>query len=169
MTLVESVGKKADFCRHVVQSLGLTGIEVLHARAEEVGQSEGHRQEYRWALARAVAEMAALVEYLLPLLCIGGQAILQKGEMGPIEVNAAEDALRILGGQFKQMIPLELPGVVEPRYLIVVEKIAATPSKYPRRSGVPTKRPLGGEKSSKQDRQVEGATSLGDQETGIRN
>lgn len=159
MTLIESVGKKAAFCRHVVQSLGLEGVEVLHSRAERVGHLEGHRQVYDWALARAVAEMAALVEYLLPLLSIGGQAIIQKGETGPAEAHTAEGAIRILGGRFMQMIPLELPRVVEPRYLIVVEKIAATPSKYPRRPGVPTKRPLS-EESSEYGRQ-EGGGELG--------
>ena len=84
-----------------------------------------------------------LVEYLLPLLRLGGRAILLKGEKAPAETHAAEGALRILGGRVDQLISIELPTVVETRHLVVVDKVAATPSKYPRRSGIPAKRPLG--------------------------
>ncbi len=143
LTLVEATGKKAGFCRHVVNSLGLEGVEVLHARAEDVGHREGHREAYDWALARAVAPMPVLVEYLLPLLRLGGRAVAQKGETGPAEVHDAEGALRILGGRVEQIIPVELPRVAETRYLVLVEKVAASPAKYPRRSGIPSKRPLG--------------------------
>jgi 16S rRNA (guanine527-N7)-methyltransferase len=142
LTLVESIGKKIEFCRHVIQTLDLNGVELLHDRAENIGHADEHRQKYDWALARAVASMPVLVEYLLPLLHVGGKAVIQKGETGPVEAHAAEEALRILGGKLKQIIPLELPRVVEPRYLIVVEKSAATPPKYPRRVGIPAKRPL---------------------------
>lgn len=142
VTLVESVGKKVEFCRHVAQSLGLKGLEVVQARAEDIGVRKPYREKYDWGVARAVAGLSPLAEYLLPLLRIGGWAIMQKGETGPAEVQRAEEALRILGGRFDQMIPLELPQVVETRYLIVIEKVAATPPKYPRRAGMPTKRPL---------------------------
>lgn len=142
LTLVEATGRKLDFCRHVMEGLGLEGVELVHARAEDAGQQPEHRQAYDWALARAVAAMPVLVEYLLPLLRLGGQAVIQKGEAGPVEAQAAEKALRVLGGAIRQVRPVELPGVVEQRYLIVIEKVAATPAAYPRRSGVPTKRPL---------------------------
>jgi 16S rRNA (guanine527-N7)-methyltransferase len=142
LTLVESIGKKVEFCRHVIETLDLTGVEVIHDRVENVGRIEEHRQMYDWALARAVAAMPVLVEYLLPLLRVGGVAVIQKGETGPAEAHAAEEALRILGGKLEQIIPVELPRVVESRYLIVVKKNAATPIKYPRRVGIPTKRPL---------------------------
>jgi 16S rRNA (guanine527-N7)-methyltransferase len=142
LTLVESIGKKVDFCRHVVDSLNMDGVEIVHARVEQVGQDPTHRQRYNWALARAVASMAILVEYVLPLLCLGGKAVLQKGETGPAEVQAAEGAMRILGGHIYQVLPVVLPTVVEKRYLVVINKVAATPEKYPRRSGIPAKRPL---------------------------
>jgi 16S rRNA (guanine527-N7)-methyltransferase len=125
LTLLESIGKKIEFCRHVVRSLELEGIEVIHARVERVGHWPGHRQTYDWALARAVAAMPVLVEYLLPLLRIGGRAIILKGETGPAEVHAAEGALRILGGRVDQLITVELPKVVETRYIVVVNKVAA--------------------------------------------
>jgi 16S rRNA (guanine527-N7)-methyltransferase len=142
LTLVEATGKKVDFCQHVVTSLRLEAVQVIHARAEEIGHWPDHRQAYDWALARAVAAMPVLVEYLLPLLRIGGRAIAQKGDTGPAEAHAAEKALRLLGGRVQQVVPVELPTVVESHYLVVVEKTAATPDEYPRRAGMPAKRPL---------------------------
>ena len=142
LTLVESVGKKADFCRHVVQTLGLEGVQVVQERAEALGQMMEHRQQYDWALARAVAVMNVLVEYLLPLVRIGGAALALKGESAPAEAHAAEHATRLLGGHLRKLIPVTLPGVVEDRYLVVIDKVAATPNAYPRRVGVPSKHPL---------------------------
>lgn len=143
ITLVEATGKKAEFCRHVVQGLGLRRVTVLQARAEEAGRMAEHRATYDWTVARAVASLPTLVEYLLPLLKIRGTAIAQKGESGPLEAHAAEAGLRLLGGRVRQVIAVELPRVAETRYLVVIEKISATPDKYPRRSGMAAKRPLG--------------------------
>ena len=142
LTLVESIGKKVEFCRHVVRSLDLEGVEIVHDRVERAGHQPEHRGAYDWALARAVATMPVLVEYLLPLLKLDGRAVVQKGETGPAEAHTAEGALRILGGRVDQVIPIELPTVAECRYLVVVIKTAATPDKYPRRPGIPAKRPL---------------------------
>ncbi len=142
LTLVESVGKKADFCRHVVEMLGLEKVEVLQARAEEVGHRQEHRERYDWAVARAVAHLQILVEYLLPLVRVGGGMVAQKGESGPAEAQASERAARLLGGQIRQLIPVNLPGVADDRYLVVIDKRAATPPNYPRRVGVPSKSPL---------------------------
>jgi 16S rRNA (guanine527-N7)-methyltransferase len=142
LTLVESVGKKADFCRHIVRSLHQERVDVLQARAEEVGQARSQREGYDWAVARAVAALPVLVEYLLPLVRVGGKILAQKGESGPAEAHAAEPAMRILGGRLRQIIPITLPGVAEDRYLIVIDKIAATPTSYPRRPGIPALKPL---------------------------
>jgi 16S rRNA (guanine527-N7)-methyltransferase len=142
LLLVESTRKKVEFCRHVVRELGLEKVEVLHARAEEIGQRAEYRERFDWALARAVAHLPVLVEYMLPLIKVGGRAIAQKGETGPAEVQAAESALRILGGRVSQLLSVELPMVTETRYLVVIEKVGATPEKYPRRPGMPGKRPL---------------------------
>jgi 16S rRNA (guanine527-N7)-methyltransferase len=142
LTLVESVGKKVAFCRHVVQGLRLEGVELIHDRVERVAHQQGHRQAYDWGTARAVATMPILLEYLLPLLRLNAIAVIQKGVQGPAEVHEAEAALRILGGRVKQVLPIELPKVTETRHLVVIEKTAATPERYPRRSGIPAKRPL---------------------------
>jgi 16S rRNA (guanine527-N7)-methyltransferase len=111
-------------------------------RVEELGRREVHREQYDWALARAVAVMPVLLEYLLPLVRVGGSVLAMKGESGPAEAQTAENAAQILGGHLRQLRPLTLPGVVEERYLVVVDKVAATPEKYPRRVGIPAKRPL---------------------------
>lgn len=142
VTLVESVGKKAMFCQHIVSKLGLEDVEVIHARAEEVGQNPAHRETYDYAMARAVANLNILSEYLLPLIKIGGTMLAQKGEGGPAEAQSAEKAMKLLGGKLKQLIPVNLPGVADDRYLVLVDKVAATPPKYPRNAGMATKSPL---------------------------
>jgi len=142
VTLVESVGKKAMFCQHIVQTLGLENVEVIQARAEDLGQKPAHRETYDWAVARAVANLNILSEYLLPLVKLGGTMLAQKGETGPAEAQTAEKAMKILGGKLKQLIPVNLPGVADDRYLVLVDKVAATPPKYPREAGIPMKTPL---------------------------
>ena len=142
VTLLESVGKKAMFCQHIISLLSLEGIEVVNARAENIGQMPEHREQYEWGIARAVANMRVLSEYLLPLVQVGGTMLAQKGESGPAEVHAAENAVKLLGGEVRQLIPVTLPGVVEERHLVVVDKVATTPPGYPRKPGIPTKKPL---------------------------
>lgn len=142
LTLVESVGKKAMFCQHIVRVLGLEGVEVIQARAEDIGQRPAQRESYDWAAARAVANLNVLSEYLLPLVKVGGRMLAQKGESGPAEAQSAEKVLKLLGGKLQQLIPVHLPGVADERYLILVEKVAATPLKYPRKAGIPMKMPL---------------------------
>jgi len=142
LTLVESVEKKVAFCRHIVDTLALENVEVIQSRAERIGQELSHREKYDWALARAVAVMPVLIEYLMPLVRVGGKVLAMKGESAPAEVHSAESAIQVLGGHLRQMIHVTLPGVVETRHLVVIEKIAATPERYPRREGIPNKRPL---------------------------
>ena len=145
LTLVESVGKKAMFCQHIVRVLRLEDVEVIQARAEDLGQKPEHREKYDWAVARAVANLNVLSEYLIPLVKVGGMALAQKGESGPAEAQSAEKAMELLGGKLKQLIPVNLPGVADDRYLVVMEKVAATPPKYPRKPGIPMKMPLYGQ------------------------
>jgi 16S rRNA (guanine527-N7)-methyltransferase len=142
LTLVESVGKKMSFCKHLVEKLGLEGVDLLTARAEDTGQMPGHREKFDWAVARAVANMPVLAELLLPLVRVGGAMLAQKGEGAHAEAQSAEKALKLLGGSLRQLIPVTLPGVVEERTLVVVDKVAATPPGYPRRAGIPAKKPL---------------------------
>jgi 16S rRNA (guanine527-N7)-methyltransferase len=142
LTLVESVGKKAEFCRHVVNILDLKRVEVVQDRVESLGQNPSYREQYDWAVARAVAILPVLAEYLLPMVRVGGNMLAMKGESGPAEAHSAERALRVLGGHLRQLLPVALPGVAEERYLVVIDKVAATPKGYPRNVGVPARRPL---------------------------
>jgi 16S rRNA (guanine527-N7)-methyltransferase len=142
LTLIEATGKKVDFLNHIVAILELRNVTVIKARAEEVGRDLAHREQYDWAVARAVAEMPTLAEYLLPLVRRGGHALAQKGEGAPAETHAAAHAIARLGGELERLIPVELPSIVETRYLVVFKKVAATPQTYPRRPGVPAKLPL---------------------------
>ena len=142
LTLVESVRKKAMFCQHIVSVLGLEHVEVVQSRAEDLGQNLQFREKYEWAVARAVSNLNVLSEYLIPLVKVGGIMLAQKGESGPAEAQSAEKTMELLGGKLKQLIPLNLPGVADDRYLVVVDKVAATPPKYPRKPGIPAKQPL---------------------------
>jgi len=142
LTLLDATGKKVTYLEHVVNALGLAGVKVIHGRAEELGRDATHRERYDWALARAVADMPALAEYLLPLVHVGGAVLAQKGEGAAAEVHKADAAIVTLGGRVRQLVPVELRGLAETRYLVVMDKVASTPEKYPRRPGMPQKRPL---------------------------
>lgn len=142
VTLVESVGKKAMFCQHIVSKLGLENIEVIKTRAEDIGQKTEHRESYDYAVARAVANLNILSEYLLPLVKIGGSVLAQKGETAHAETQSAEKAIKLLGGKLKQIIPVQLPNVADERFLVLIDKVHATPEVYPRKAGIPAKMPL---------------------------
>ncbi len=142
LTLVESVGKKANFCKLIGEKLELKNVEVLNLRAEEVGQQAAHREKYDYAIARAVANLPILCEYLLPLVKVGGYMLAQKGQTGPTEVKTAEKAIKLLSGRFHQITPINLPTLTDERYLISIKKVASTPAIYPRLAGVAAKKPL---------------------------
>jgi 16S rRNA (guanine527-N7)-methyltransferase len=142
LTLVESIEKKARFCSHMVQVLGLDDVSVISDRVEILGQSPAHRECYDWAIARAVASMPVLAEYLLPLVRLGGHMLAMKGENALEELRSAEKAIQMLGGRLDRWVPVKLPGINETRYLIVIQKIQPTPAAYPRRTGLPAKKPL---------------------------
>lgn len=142
LTLVEATGKKVAFLNHIINMLNLRQVCVVNDRAETIGQDSAHREQYDWVLARAVAGMSTLAEYLLPLAKVGGHVLAQKGESAPQEVTEAQDAIALLGGEVVRLTSLELPTVAETRYLVDIRKIATTPPVYPRRPGIPSKRPL---------------------------
>ncbi len=141
VTLIDSTGKKVEFLNHVIAELNLRGATALHARAEELAHDPAQREKYDAAVARAVAELATLLEYALPFVRVGGVFVAQKGVEVAEEVRRAAPALKELGGRLRAVTPVQLPGL-EPRHLIVVDKVAATPGKYPRAAGAPRKKPL---------------------------
>ncbi len=142
LVLVDSVGKKVEFCRQITIALGLTSCQSIQARAEELGLSIEHREKYDAATARAVAGLPVLCEYLLPLVKVGGMMLAQKGESAPDELIQAKNAILKLGGKSNELIPVTLPGLEDRRYLIAIRKISPTPTGYPRRTGLPAKKPI---------------------------
>jgi len=141
VALVESVGKKAAFLRHMIAALDLRDVTVLTARAETVGRDPQHREQYDVVTARAVAELATLAEYCLPLCRVHGRVLAPKGSDIADEVARARTAIEQLGGQVIGVEPVVIPGV-EPRTLVVIAKVAPTPAAYPRAVGVPARRPI---------------------------
>jgi len=141
LTLLEATGKKVDFLRHVVARLGLDDVVILQGRAEDYGRDAAQREQYNVALARAVAELRVLAELTLPFCRVGGMVIAQKRAGIDDEIASAARAIATLGGALRTSIAVDLPGV-EPRQLVLIEKIIPTAVAYPRRAGMPEKRPL---------------------------
>ena len=142
VTLADSVTKKTVFLTEVVGRLGLQQVEIVADRAEAVGQNPAHRERYDIAVARSVAYMPVLCEYLLPLVKVGGLLVAFKGERAEAETAEANSGIALLGGRFLRTIPVELPAEPVPHYLVLIEKVNETPARYPRRAGMPKKRPL---------------------------
>lgn len=140
-SLVESVGKKCEFLRVVVDKLGFTNVNIYNIRAEDAAKEEKHREKYDYAVARAVARMNSLSEYCLPLVKVGGEFIAYKsGDL--TEVEEATSAYKILGGKKEGVLPYALPENFGERSLILIKKTAHTPPKYPRGQGKERKNPL---------------------------
>lgn len=142
VTLLEATGKKVAFLQHMVETLGLKNARPLKARAEEAGHLATERAQYDVVAARAVARLPGLVEYMLPLAAVGGVCVAMKGRTAHDEAAAAERALSLLGGTLRGIESVQLPGRDEPHYLVVIDKVAATPLSYPRKPGLPTRKPL---------------------------
>lgn len=144
LTLVESTGKKANFLRHMVDTLALAGVDVVTGRAEELGHNPELRGSFDLALARGLARLPTLLEYTLPFTRGGGLVAAWKhgGEGLKAELDSARKALQILGGRVKSIYPVKATGLEDNRVVILIEKVKETPDDYPRRNGVPRKQPL---------------------------
>ena len=142
VVLVDSVSKKTEFCQHIINHLDLKKISVVQDRVERLAREENFREYFDWAVARAVAQLPTLSEYMLPFVKVGGKMLAMKGDQGPIETQQSGSALSVLGGELEEVKKITLPGVTDDRYLITILKKASTPERYPRRVGIPTKRPL---------------------------
>lgn len=139
--LFESVGKKCEFLRAVVEKFHLKGVRVFNVRAEEAAKDKAFREGYDYATARAVAKMNTLSEYCLPFVKVGGAFIAYKSG-DKREIEEAKTAYKTLGGRLKNVYEYALPEDYGERVLAVVEKIAPTPNKYPRGQGKERKQPL---------------------------
>lgn len=139
ITLVDSVAKKLTAVQSIADALGINA-RTVHARAEELGRDVNHREQYRVVVARAVAALPVLSELCLPLTAVGGQFVAMKGRDS--ELDQGEYAIRELGGEVRESLSLVLPDDYGERTLLSIVKRQKTPSAYPRRSGLPAKRPL---------------------------
>jgi 16S rRNA (guanine527-N7)-methyltransferase len=143
LMLSDSIGKKTAFLNALVEELGLRDVQVVTARAEEMGRDKAHRERYDAVTARAVAALPVLCEYCLPLTRAGGVMLAPKKGNITEEMAGAREAARILGGSAPKLHPFTLPGEEEERYVVAIRKVRPTPSGYPRRVGLAKSRPLG--------------------------
>lgn len=142
IVLLDSLNKRIKFLDEVIEKLQLRNIETIHGRAEEFAKNKLHREKYDIAVARAVAPLNILSEYLLPFVNIGGYAICMKGSKGKEEVKDAEKSIEILGGKVLNIEEFCLPKTEIERTIVKIEKVKNTDKKYPRKAGTPSKEPL---------------------------
>ncbi|MFC1932706.1 16S rRNA (guanine(527)-N(7))-methyltransferase RsmG [Chloroflexota bacterium] len=142
LVLLEATAKKADFLHHIKQKLGLDDVEIVVGRAEEVTHLGEYRERFDIVLSRAVASLPTLVELTLPFCTIGGSFIAQKkGGIEP-EISQATRAISTLGGNLREVKKVDMEEFTDKRQLIIIDKVTSTPYQYPRRPGIPAKRPL---------------------------
>ena len=142
LTLLEATGKKVKFLEHVIGKLGLGNVEIILGRAEEVGRDARYREKFDLVLSRAVAPLPSIVELALPFCEVGGLCVaLKKGNI-EAEIQQSFKAIDLMGGCLREVKPVALEGLDDKRCLVVIEKSKSTPPQYPRRSGIPVKRPV---------------------------
>ncbi len=140
--LLDSIGKKTGFLERLTRDLGLEDVTVLNGRAETLARRQDLRESFDFVVARAVAPLSTLLELALPFCRIEGRVVAQKVDSYTREPGDYRHALSVLGGEFLQDAPVEVEGLGPGRRLLLFEKKTSTPDKYPRRPGLPLKRPL---------------------------
>lgn len=140
--LVDSLKKRVNFLNSLIEKLNLSGIEALHSRAEELGNNKLYRGKFHLATSRAVAPINVLAEYTIPFVFKGGSIVYFKGPDYQQELDEAKEAMKLLGSRLEAIHKVNIPKVKGERYLVELVKVDITPSKYPRRPGMPKKRPL---------------------------
>ncbi len=141
VTIIDSLNKRINFLHLLAEELGLSGVHFYHGRAEDFAQDKAFRAQFDIVTARAVARMQVLSELTIPYLKVGGRLLALKASNAPEELEEAKNALNILFSKVEDNLQYELPNG-DPRYITVVEKKKETPNKYPRKAGMPNKRPL---------------------------
>jgi len=142
LTLLDATTKKATFLYHLKYKLGLDNVEIVVGRAEAIAHDSQYREKFDIVISRAVAPLPTLAELTLPFCTIGGSFIApKKGAIDP-EINQASKAIGTLGGSLREVKRVELPEFTDKRQLVIIDKISPTPKSYPRRPGIPSKRPL---------------------------
>lgn len=142
LVLLEATAKKAKFLHHLSNQLGLENVEVVVGRAEGVAHDANYREKFELVLSRAVAPLPTLAELTLPFCAVGGRFIAQKKGDIDTELKGASRTITVLGGSLREIREISLSEFSDKRCLVVVDKIKPTPQEYPRRPGMPAKRPL---------------------------
>ena len=142
LVLLEATAKKAAFLAHLEQKLGLSDVEIVVGRAEEAAHNARYREKFDVVLSRAVAPLPVLVELALPFCAIGASFIAQKKGAIEAEIRQAGKAISLLGGNLREVKRIELTEFPDERLLIIIDKVSPTPGQYPRRPGIPAKRPI---------------------------
>lgn len=142
MSIIDSLNKRMGFLEHVGKELGLKDLKPVHGRAEDMGQQAGLRESFDLVIARAVARMNVLSEYCLPFAKVGGHFIALKGADISPELNEAKKAIKTLGGRTKKVEEFQLVEDAGERNIVIISKVEATPKAYPRKAGIPAKKPL---------------------------
>lgn len=142
VTLVDALNKRIAFLDEAIQNLKLNEICAIHSRAEDLARVNGQRECYDYAVSRAVANLSTLVEYLLSFVKVGGECICMKGPNIEDEIDNSKNAIEILGGKIEKVERLVLPDSDMIRNIIIIKKIRRTDFKYPRKAGIPVKKPL---------------------------
>ena len=142
VTLMDSLNKRITFLDEVIRSLNLSNIDTIHSRAEDLGHNPSYREMYDFVVSRAVANLSSLSEYCLPFAKVGGYFISYKSEKASEELSLAKNAIFLCGGAVKEEVSFVLPDTDLKRTLVVIEKRQNTSRQYPRKAGLPTKKPL---------------------------
>ena len=142
LVLLDATAKKAAFLHHLKHKLGLEDVGIVVGRAEDIAREAQHREKFDIVLSRAVASLPTLVELTLPFCAVGGSFIAQKKGVIDREIIQATRAIGLMGGNLREVKRVHLEGFTNERQLIIIDKVLSTPHQYPRRSGIPAKRPL---------------------------
>ncbi len=142
LVLLEATAKKAAFLCHITHKLELDNVEIVVGRAEEIAHLTKYRERFDMVLSRGVAPLPTLVELTLPFCAIGGSFIAQKKGAIGTEISQAARAISLLGGNLKEVRRVDLEEFTDERRLVIINKVSPTPGRYPRRPGIPAKRPL---------------------------
>ena len=142
VVLLDSLNKRIKFLDEVIEKLELKEIETIHGRAEEYGRNKNHREKYDVAIARAVAPLNILLEYLMPFAKINGKCLCMKGSSSEEEIINSKNAIKILGGEILKTEDFYIPNTDIKRRIVQVNKVKETNNKYPRKAGTPSKEPL---------------------------
>ncbi len=140
--LLDAVNKKLRFIKEVIEELGLERIDVIHARAEDLAHIKEYREKFDFVVSRAVANLATLTELSLPFVKKNGYFIPYKSALVDEEILKATHAIRVTGGKYEKVQKFTLPGYSDERNFVFIRKGVNTPSTYPRKAGLPAKKPL---------------------------